>query len=187
MSMVSADRISNDLAVAFSYEKVVTKFTQFIKEEMLPALDRLEAAGYPGTDLLMCAVQTDPAYNPDFIGQLFDIVHAANGQPGAAHWLLYRAHWRNSMDEVRNINGEEGVAAVAFDHKFTATYPELATVISHLATEKARRDLIETSAWGRGETSKLEDVVEVDGRPLEEIQAEILAAVANLTGTAAAS
>jgi hypothetical protein len=174
------DRTAADLETAFDYGRRIEELRRFVEKEMKPAIERLEAAGYPAADLLAGVLDHNPRDEPEFdlILDQLDMVRAANGQPGVADWLFWRVSAWNSLDEARAEleHGDDysvADAVVAFEHKFMDTYPKLQRLISLVTRHKAPAG----TPW---------DITELDGRPLDDIEAEVRKAVAKMTGAVTA-
>jgi hypothetical protein len=170
MGVATADTTKDDLAIAFDFGKRAAALDRFIEENVTPAYQRLEAAGYDGAWL----VGTAAGLTSDQI-QLDDleILRTSNGYPGAADWLFYRVENLEAFDERgRDWDDDEYRsklnAFLAFDRLFGHRYANL------------YRMLVIAASRSTNYHEDREQVIE--GKRYEDIKSEIFTAVGEITG-----
>ena len=167
MVTTATETMRADLEIAFEYGKRAAALERFVEEKLMPAYQRLQAAGYDGAWLVGHTLGDDDG--PRFEG--LEMLRVTRGYPGAANWVFYRAGNLDTHDERRNElddTPEQFADYIAFDRLFGERYPELERLLS-LAVARSGGDY-------EKDRERL-----IEGRPYSEIERDILAAVDTIT------
>ena len=175
-----------DLAIVLSFVAKAEAFRDFVENEFSPACDRLEAAGYPGVGWIACWADGDsnPVNDCDSIADQADFMRVANGTPGAADWYFRRIEEWTSLDSVRvEYSGAREQAVVAFDRNFGSRFPELDRQVSEVVQAVERLDYLRSHRSHYHDPDRaIKDAEKLDGRPLDEVKADLITAVRDAVG-----